>query len=138
MDPIPAGDFSAWLEGMRSALRAGAPVDVPCDGCTACCTAAQFVHVDPDETEALARIPRALLVRAPGRPSGHMVMGYDERGACPMFVDGQCSIYEHRPRACRTYDCRVFAAAGVDPADDGAAKRDVATRVRRWHFSYAR
>ena len=26
---------------------------------------------------------------------------------------GGCSIYDHRPRTCRTFDCRVFAAAGV-------------------------
>jgi hypothetical protein len=31
----------------------------------------------------------------------------------------------------------VFAAAGVDPADDGPAKRGVSERVRRWRFSYA-
>jgi Fe-S-cluster containining protein len=64
-----------------------------------------------------------------------MVMGYDEHGACPMLVNGACSIYEHRPRACRTYDCRVFAAAGVDVTDDG--KPGVATRVRRWRFTFA-
>lgn len=111
---------------------AGDDVDVPCRDCTACCTSAQFVHVSPEDTSALARIPRALLFPAPGLPKGHMVMGYDERGHCPMFVDGGCSIYEHRPRTCRTYDCRVFTAAGTKP--DGAA---IAERVGRWRFDGA-
>jgi Fe-S-cluster containining protein len=110
----------------------GDQVAVPCGDCTACCTSSQFVHVGPDERETLARIPRALLFAAPGLPKGHMVMGYDDHGHCPMFVDGACSIYEHRPRTCRTYDCRVFPAAGVEP--DGPAHSAIAARARRWRF----
>ena len=109
-------------------------VDVPCGTCTACCTSSQFVHIGSDETATLARIPRALLFPAPGLPKGHVVMGYDERGHCPMFVDGACSIYEHRPRTCRTYDCRVFPAAGLEPDHDGRAK--IAEQVRRWRFDF--
>jgi Fe-S-cluster containining protein len=126
-----AGGFSDWLTGMRAALRGERTAHVPCGGCTACCTSSQFVHVDPDEADALAHIPTDLLFPAPGLPPGHMVLGYDERGHCPMLIEGRCSIYDHRPRACRTYDCRVFAAAGVAP-DQPA----VAQQVRRWRFSY--
>jgi uncharacterized protein len=78
---VPAGRFSAWLGQIGA--------DVPCGTCTACCTSSQFVHIEPDEAETLARIPRALLFPAPGRPKGHVLMGYDERGHCPMFVDGR-------------------------------------------------
>src|SRR5947207_512379 len=107
MNPTrPAGDAAAWVTATRAAIGNGESADVPCDGCTACCTASQFVHVEPDEHDALAHIPPALLFPAPRRPAGHVVMGYDERGHCPMLVEGACSIYEHRPRACRTYDCR--------------------------------
>ncbi len=60
-------------------------------------------------------------------------MGYDQRGHCPMLVDGECTIYEHRPRTCRTYDCRVFPAAGVEPDDD---KPEIAEQARRWRFSF--
>ncbi len=134
-EDLDAGDFAEWRVTMQRAIRGVAVADVPCDGCTACCRASQFVHVDPDERDALAHIPAELLFPAPGLPPGHMVMGYDEHGACPMLVNGACSIYEHRPRACRTYDCRVFAAAGVDVTDDG--KPGVAARVRRWRFTFA-
>src|SRR5688500_4870929 len=60
-DDIAAGDFSAWLAGMERALRGEADSDVPCGTCTACCTSSQFITVEPDETAALARIPRELL-----------------------------------------------------------------------------
>lgn len=132
--PLAAGGFSTWLEGMRLALAGEADADVPCDGCTACCTSSQFVHIGPDEVDTLRHIPAALLFPGPRMPKGHVLLGYDERGHCPMLVDGACSIYEHRPRTCRTYDCRVFAAAGIDAGEDG--KEAIARRARRWRFDY--
>ena len=110
--PLPAGKFSDWLDGMLAALRGESDADVPCNGCTACCTSSQFVHIMSDETDTLAHIPPELVFRAPGLPIGNVVLGHDENGHCPMLIDGACSIYEHRPRACRTYDCRIFAATG--------------------------
>jgi uncharacterized protein len=139
-DPdLPAGPFSAWLDGVQAAIAGVADSDVPCGDCTGCCTASQFVHVGPDDADALAHIPRELLFPAPGLPHGHLLMGYDERGHCPMLVDGACSIYEHRPRTCRVYDCRVFAAAGIEPEVDGAASDggiEIARRARRWAFDH--
>jgi Fe-S-cluster containining protein len=132
--PLAAGDFSVWLGGMARALDGAADSDVPCDGCTACCTSAQFVHIEPDEHATLARISSALLFPAPGLPAGHVVMGYDERGHCPMLVDGQCSIYDARPRTCRTYDCRIFTATGIAVDDD--RQHEIAARTRRWQFDY--
>jgi hypothetical protein len=127
-----AGPFGGWLDDLGAALRGERDADVPCGGCTACCESSQFVHVEPDETDALAHIPATLLFPAPRQPKGHLLLGYDEHGRCPMLVEQRCSIYAHRPRACRTYDCRVFAAAGVDPVDKPA----VAVRVRGWRFTY--
>jgi hypothetical protein len=75
--------------------------------------------------------PRELLFAAPGLPKGNVVLSYDEDGRCPMLLHDRCSIYEHRPLTCRTYDCRVFAAAGI------AADKDLITqRTRRWKFSH--
>jgi hypothetical protein len=126
---LNAGDASGWLAATDAVLRGEAEADVPCDGCTACCTSSQFVHVGRDELDAVAHIPRELLFPAPGRRD-LLVIGYDERGHCPMLVDGTCSIYEHRPRTCRDYDCRVFVAAGVAP--DRPA---IADRVQQWDFT---
>ena len=56
-------------------------------------------------------------------------------GSGSSSVDDRCSIYEHRPRTCRTYDCRVFRASGVEIDD----KRQVAIarRSARWRFDFA-
>ena len=130
---LAAGRFSSWLGEVQGAIRGERGSEVPCGGCTACCTSSQFVHVEPDETETLSRIPRQLLFPAPRMPAGHVILGYDEHGRCPMLRDGGCSIYEHRPRTCRTYDCRVFAAAGIQPDDDQGL---IARRARRWRFDF--
>lgn len=115
---------------MQAALRGTADADVACGTCTACCASSQFVHVGPDEADARAHIPAALLFPAPRMPAGHSVLGYDERGRCPMLGEHGCTIYAHRPRTCRTYDCRVFPATGV-PCDKPA----VAERAVRWRFA---
>jgi Fe-S-cluster containining protein len=131
---LDAGSFSEWLASMTAALRGDGNSEVPCGRCTACCTSSQFVHIEPDETDTLARIPEELLFPAPRMERGHLLMGYDEHGRCPMLADGQCSIYEHRPRTCRVYDCRIFAASGL--AVDEAEKASISHQVARWRFSY--
>ena len=128
---LPAGAFSSWMTQMGRALRGDQDADVPCGGCTACCTSSQFIHIAPEETDTLAHIPAALLFRAPRAPRGHVLLGYDEHGRCPMLIDNRCSIYEHRPRTCRTYDCRVFPAAGLAIEDD---KVSIRRQARRWVF----
>jgi uncharacterized protein len=138
MTPEPsldAGEFSTWLAGIEEALRGDHGSDVPCGTCTACCTSSQFIHIAPDETDALAHIPRELTFAAPRLPRGHVLMGYNEHGHCPMLIDNACSIYEHRPRTCRTYDCRVFPAAGLDVDDE--TKSDIERQVKRWRFRHA-
>lgn len=77
----------------------------------------------------MEHIPADLLFAAPGAPAGHLLMGYDEQGCCPMLVEGRCSIYEHRPLACRQYDCRVFTATGVVPD-----KPLIRSQIVRWRF----
>lgn len=130
-----AGDFDEWAAQTIAAVGGLADAAVPCGECTACCTASQFIHVGPDESDALAHIPDAVLFPAPGRPRGHVLMGYDEHGRCPMFVDGGCSIYDHRPRTCRTYDCRIFPATGVEVGDE-PSKAAIAQRAAEWEFHF--
>jgi hypothetical protein len=131
-DELPAGRFTEWLGAVRRAIEEDdASSDVPCGGCTACCTSSQFVHIEPDEVDTLAHVPRRLRFPAPGRPAGHVVLPYDERGRCPMLGERGCTIYAHRPRTCRTYDCRVFPAAGVRPAP---VQVEIGRRTERWRF----
>ncbi|MGO9872515.1 MAG: YkgJ family cysteine cluster protein [Acidimicrobiia bacterium] len=131
---LAAGDFSSWMVEIQGAIRGDRSADVPCDGCTACCTSSQFIHIAPDETDTLSCIPGELLFAAPYLPPGHVLLGYDERGHCPMLIDNRCSIYEHRPRTCRTYDCRIYAACGIELDDDD--KTLIRERTRRWRFDF--
>ena len=131
---LPAGAFSPWLEQTRAVLERGdLGADVPCGACTGCCRASMFIHIRPEETDALAHIPRELLFPAPGAPPGHVLMGYDAQGRCPMLEGDRCSIYEHRPRTCRDFDCRIFPASGIE-AD--AEQTMLAERVRAWRFEH--
>jgi len=131
---LDAGDFSPWLAETRRAQRLPTiGADVPCGTCTGCCRASYFIHIRPDEKAALARIPRALLFPAPGLPEGHVLMGYDKRGKCPMLVEERCTIYAHRPQTCRDFDCRVFAATGI-ALDGEGPQAGIAERVRQWRF----
>lgn len=131
---LPAGDFSSWLRHIRDALLTDGETKVDCGECVACCSSSQFIHIRPEETRTLGRIRKDLLVAAPGLPKGHMLLGYDKNGLCPLLTKGKCSIYEHRPLTCRIYDCRVFTAAGI--AAGGGDKTRITKRVRRWKFSY--
>lgn len=108
-------------------------MDVPCRSCSACCESAYFIQIHPGERRTLEVIPGELLFPAPGLPSGHVVLGFDEKGRCPMFGPQGCSIYSRRPRTCRVYDCRIFAATGI-PA--GADKQLVGERAQRWQFDF--
>lgn len=134
-ESLPAGEFGAWLREVHAAIDGGGETDVACGSCVGCCASSQFIQIAPDERDALAHIPKALLFPAPRLPHGHMVMGYDTNGRCPMLRDDGCSIYEYRPRTCRAYDCRVFPAAGMLP-DDDPSKAPIVATASRWQFSY--
>lgn len=108
-------------------------MEVPCGNCRACCTSSYFIHIKPDETETLSKIPKELQFPAPGLASGNVLLGYDQNGHCPMFVDNECSIYEYRPQTCRDYDCRIFPATGLL---EGKEKQRVVDQSKRWQFEF--
>ena len=131
---VPAGDFAAWLHGTEASLQSGnGGADVPCGACRGCCRSSMFIHIRPEETQTIKRIPRALLFPTPGRPKGHVLMGYNDKRQCPMLIDNQCSIYEDRPQTCRDYDCRIFAATGISV--DRQTQPEIAQRVQEWVFN---
>lgn len=131
-EPLPAGNFSEWLRAMRAALSGGSGMQVACGDCVGCCTSSYYIKVRPHESGALRHIPPGNLVPVPGEP-GTLAMGYDTAGHCPMFRGGGCSIYQHRPETCRTYDCRIFSAAGMLAGPNRSAINE---RIARWRFDY--
>ena len=131
---VAAGPFGEWLAQTRASLRGEGGTDVPCGDCVGCCVSSYFIPVRPADKQALAVIPAELLVIAPGQTHGHRMMGYREDGTCPMLNDRKCTIYQQRPQTCRDYDCRIFAAAGIDAGSTD--KHVINKRVREWRFTY--
>jgi Fe-S-cluster containining protein len=134
-DTLDAGPFGAWRAQMSAVLRGRGESEVACGTCVGCCTSSYFIPVDDDETETLAVLPQELLVRAPGQYGGRSLLGYRDNGHCPMFDAGRgCTIYAKRPRTCRDYDCRVFAAAGAEAG--GGDRSTINQRIRQWRFTF--
>lgn len=131
---VDAGEFGSWLDDTLKSFKTHAGVTVPCGACRACCTSSYFITVRPTDTAALAAIPPPLLQFAPGLAKGHRVLGFRPDGTCPMFRKNECSIYPSRPGACRSYDCRVLAAAGL--VAGGSDKSRINERVGAWKFTY--
>jgi hypothetical protein len=95
-----ARDFlGAWWRG-----KAG---PVPCAGCSACC---YYAGVPVDEKRDRSRLPHLLMER---NHDGELVLQRRADGACAHLGDRGCMIYEHRPSACRSFDCRAFSAMGL-------------------------
>jgi len=127
----PAGAFGAWLDAMQAVLRGQQDADVPCDGCVGCCVSSYPIPLRPDDRVALEQVPDRYL-QLPVGP-GTARMGYREDGSCPMLLDNHCTIYADRPRTCRDYDCRIYAATDLTP--DGR-RPVIQERVREWRFDF--
>jgi Fe-S-cluster containining protein len=133
---MAGGEFSRWLHGyLRAQTQAEPAGDVPCGDCNACCKASYFISIDSDERETIAHIPAVHLTQT--TRAGEPTWTLDQSGGacCPMLVDGACSIYAQRPRTCRRFDCRVFAAAAVGLGTGPRAA--VNERVWQWRFDYS-
>lgn len=116
---------------MFAVLRNEAEADVPCAGCVGCCVSGYVIALRPWDRVALEKVPDSSLQLRPGI-SARMLPRED--GTCPMQHCGRCTIYADRPQTCRDYDCRVYAAAGLEP--DGH-RPVILERVREWRFEFA-
>lgn len=132
VEPIDAGPFGQWLTQAQAALRGHAGMQVPCGDCVGCCTSHYSILLRPEDA-ALDLVPAAVLSSVTGKPYPYAKMNPRADGTCPMFVSGLCSIYAQRPQTCLDYDCRVFAAAGLEAGED---KPVINRRIRAWQFTY--
>lgn len=131
---VAAGPFGQWLRQARAFLQGESGSDVPCGNCNGCCTSSYMIQVRPEDRRTIAVVPAELLDHANGIPVGHRVMLPRPNGHCPMYGATGCTIYPDRPQTCLDYDCRVFAAAGIDAGSED--KVVINTRVRAWRFTY--
>lgn len=123
--------FTLWLNDFIKALKGLNNGEVPCGDCVGCCTSSYFIHLKPTDIKSFKHIPEELMFPAPGLPEGNYILGYNEKGHCPMFDKGKCSIYEFRPETCRQYDCRVFPATGIFPEDKNS---QIYRKAKKWKF----
>ncbi len=94
-----------------TSIRSEEPEEsVPCNGCTFCCEKLS-PYLLPEEL-ATGLYPISLIEPTPEQKLintevGPVIVLYRKKeGGCGMFVDGKCTIYEYRPKACRQFDCR--------------------------------
>ena len=95
-----ARDFlAAWWRG-----DAG---PVPCGDCSACC---YYAGIPVDKKRDRKRLPHLLTER---NADGELVLQRRADGACVHLGEQGCTVYEHRPSTCRSFDCRAFSAMGL-------------------------
>jgi hypothetical protein len=83
---------------------------VPCQGCNQCCYHARVdVYPDKERPENLAQLDVV-----PHADGNGFVLAKRDDGACVhLGSGGECTVYQHRPQACRLYDCRAFSVIGL-------------------------
>ncbi len=128
---VDAGPFGAWLAAASASLRGTAGTEVPCGDCVGCCVSSYHIPLREQDAAAIERIPEQHLVQS---RAGQLHIQYRPDGLCPMLEERRCTIYAHRPQTCRDYDCRFFAAAGIEAG--GPERSVINTRVRQWRFTY--
>lgn len=94
-----------------TAISTDNPIEVvPCGSCTLCCEKLA-PYLTPEEV-ASGLYPLSLIQpsekQLESNPNiGPIVTLYRKKeGGCGMLIDGKCSIYHYRPKACRQFDCR--------------------------------
>jgi Fe-S-cluster containining protein len=80
---------------------------VPYGGCSACC---YYDGIPVDKKRDRRRLPYLLTERD---ADGGLVLQRRADGACAHLGARGCTVYEHRPSACRSFDCRAFGAMGL-------------------------
>jgi uncharacterized protein len=129
---IDAGPFGKWLASMRAVLRGEGDADVPCGSCVGCCVSSYPIPLRVEDEVARDLVPEQWLVGS-SKPGERWLMAFREDGSCPFLSTQGCGIYADRPRTCRDYDCRIYAAAGILP--DGERPL-IQQRVRDWEFDF--
>lgn len=92
----------------RSSSGERVDASVPCNGCKSCCH-----HEDVEVRAEQERAEDLRYLDLVQTQEGRTVLRKRDDGACAHLVSSGCAVYDHRPRACRMYDCRIRAIAGL-------------------------
>ncbi|HVY93394.1 MAG TPA: YkgJ family cysteine cluster protein [Bryobacteraceae bacterium] len=78
--------------------------EVPCNGCIECCRSGQGLFLHPEQGDDVASYRTRTMTGSAGESV--FVLETTAAGACVYLGERGCTIYEHRPLLCRTFDCR--------------------------------
>jgi Fe-S-cluster containining protein len=78
--------------------------EVPCNGCTECCRSGQGLFLHPELGDDVESYQTNALLDAAGNKI--FVLSTTPDGACVYLGATGCTIYDHRPVLCRSFDCR--------------------------------
>ncbi len=90
---------------------------VACGSCKACCYHPNVEIIANDDT---SRLDTEI------RDDGVRYLKRKPDGSCVHLGPSGCEVYERRPAACRTFDCRLYSALGIGiqfNADRGAVQQ---------------
>lgn len=93
--------------------------NVKCGDCNACCKIYEVKKLEGDE--------ESLFVNG--------VLPREKDGTCSYLIDGKCSVYDRRPKACRRYDCRDIAITRYCiSAEDNKNKNELNNAILKWNI----
>jgi Fe-S-cluster containining protein len=101
-------------------------VDVPCNGCTACCHGEVALQPELGDNPAEYRTEQI-----DGLVGKLIVLQRNADDTC-VYLDGdKCSIWTRRPWRCRVFDCRAYAQDPMVHADPARDERVIAAGLER-------
>ena len=109
------GALAWYRKWHRAQMPGGPPASVPCGSCTVCCRSYDEIYVGADDAIAPADTTRT--------DDGRTVLRRQADGACIYLVNERCTIYNRRPTACRSYDCRAVLVLGHVGSNEQAVTR---------------
>jgi Fe-S-cluster containining protein len=112
--PKPIGSVTTYMRKLEQGRRDG-NVRVPCGSCNACCRT-PYLLIELQDGE-LGDFPEAVRLEEETGSGNRWMLPKAEDGSCAHLIDGKCSIYQRRPKCCRSYDCRVHILVGCGPND---------------------
>jgi Fe-S-cluster containining protein len=81
-------------------------VDVPCNGCTACCRF-DLILLHPEDGDVVMLYETMEIINPmTGEPA--LALKHKPGGGCIYLGDGGCTIHGRAPVICKAFDCRRF------------------------------
>lgn len=81
--------------------------DVPCNGCTACCSTNELIVIRPEDGDVPLDYDTQIVIH-PLTGKKVFALRHKPEGGCVYLEEDGCSIHGHQPATCREFDCRYL------------------------------